>query len=979
MNNVSKEFISETVITISFVEGVIAFETTAKRFFEENFSSEISLHCTLFALFSSELSTQLNEKFTFCKKGRFQTHTYQKDISSPIFNFYIAPILGENKKISSISLSIEKNDQNYRQQKDLLLKELNYSSQFYTNLFFHNPDAVFLFDHEGKFINVNARSAQIAETTEENLLQMHFLPFIPEADHTQVLNYFGRALNGESLDYQCNFITAKKNHKVLEVKNFPIIFQQKIIGVYGIAKDITGKLEIEQKLKSDRQMMRAIIDNIPDYIFVKDRNNRSILTNKKFSRNILGAHSTNSTSEITPFDYFEESKAKEIIADNDLVMNSGQAVYDRQDVVEKSDGRQEMVLLTKVPLKNANGDVIGLVGIARNNTEAFLQNKRKDLILKTLKIFGDQRTFQEATIKTLELFCNELGYDYAEAYKLSINQVELVRTAYWPQNLDLKEGEEENVGYQKGNGLPGRVWSSMDIQIIYKKDRTGLLQNMKLNDSESIQTAVGVPIILQGRLISVFCFGSKVPRKKIEHSVYSDVSIQVASAMERKLSQNQLSDFFEYSPNLIAVIGLDGFIKMTNPAFLKTFNYTSDEILSQPFSTFIHPDDLDKTYEAVNNVSIAGEDFEIRCKHKDGDYIWISWRFSRFFENENIVYIYGTNVTAIKNHESLLQNSEKRFKALVQEGSDHIAILDHDLKFIYNSPGTEQLYGLSINQLSYTYFEDRVCEEDWPKLMGLLEELKEGQRIQLPSYRVKDQNHDIHWLETIATNLSHDNAVGGIVLNTRNITEFITQERQLMESLRRYDIVAKATSDVIIDFHIASGITKVSDSMESVFGWCSDDSTFTLKWWRNKIHPDDQKTVSKNLQDLIDNKISNLTIEYRFKCRNGSYKYVLDRSHLMFDDDHKPLRIIGSLQDITERKSHLIAIQNHNKRLKDIAWTQSHVVRAPLAKIMGLVDLMINYREDLNNIDEILENILISANELDGIIREIAVKTENEL
>ncbi len=106
---------------------------------------------------------------------------------------------------------------------------------------------------------------------------------------------------------------------------------------------------------------------------------------------------------------------------------------------------------------------------------------------------------------------------------------------------------------------------------------------------------------------------------------------------------------------------------------------------------------------------------------------------------------------------------------------------------------------------------------------------------------------------------------------------------------------------------------------------------------------------------------------------------MLDRSHLMLDSQQKPIRIIGSLQDITERKSHLIAIQNHNKRLKEIAWMQSHIVRAPLAKIMGLVDLMINYREDLGNIDEILENILISANELDGIIREIAVKTENEL
>ena len=152
--------------------------------------------------------------------------------------------MGDDRKISSVSLSIEKNDNTYRKKEDLLLRELNYSSQFYTNLFYHNPDAVFLFDQEGKFINVNARSAQLAETTEEKLLQMHFLPFIPEAEKDQVLDYFGRALNGESLDFQCSFITANGNHRILEVKNFPIVFQQEIIGVYGIAKDITEKLEM---------------------------------------------------------------------------------------------------------------------------------------------------------------------------------------------------------------------------------------------------------------------------------------------------------------------------------------------------------------------------------------------------------------------------------------------------------------------------------------------------------------------------------------------------------------------------------------------------------------------------------------------------------------------------------------------------------------------------------------------------------------
>ncbi|WP_295180477.1 PAS domain S-box protein [uncultured Christiangramia sp.] len=268
MNYVSINSITETVITLSYAKGIIAFDNSAAQFFEENFSSEISLRSTLFALFPSELAAQINEKMTFCKKGRFQTHTYQKNLDAPVFSFYIAPIISENHKIESISLSIEKTQITSVNEENLLLKELNYKTQFYSNLFYHNPDAVFLFDQEGKFINVNAQSARIAETTEEELLQMHFLPFIPEKKKAQVLKYFGRALKGESIDYHCSFITAKGTFKYLEIKNFSIVYQQEIIGVYGIAKDITEKLEIDRKRRADKQMLRAIIDNIPDYLFL---------------------------------------------------------------------------------------------------------------------------------------------------------------------------------------------------------------------------------------------------------------------------------------------------------------------------------------------------------------------------------------------------------------------------------------------------------------------------------------------------------------------------------------------------------------------------------------------------------------------------------------------------------------------------------------------------------------------------------------
>jgi hypothetical protein len=85
---------------------------------------------------------------------------------------------------------------------------------------------------------------------------------------------------------------------------------------------------------------------------------------------------------------------------------------------------------------------------------------------------------------------------------------------------------------------------------------------------------------------------------------------------------------------------------------------------------------------------------------------------------------------------------------------------------------------------------------------------------------------------------------------------------------------------------------------------------------------------------------------------------------------------ISIQRDITERMTYIKAIEDQNERLKEIAWTQSHIVRAPLARIMGLIEIIPKYESFDKIPPEILPHILNSAHELDDIIRDIVIKTE---
>ncbi len=74
--------------------------------------------------------------------------------------------------------------------------------------------------------------------------------------------------------------------------------------------------------------------------------------------------------------------------------------------------------------------------------------------------------------------------------------------------------------------------------------------------------------------------------------------------------------------------------------------------------------------------------------------------------------------------------------------------------------------------------------------------------------------------------------------------------------------------------------------------------------------------------------------------------------------------------------NYIDAIEDQNERLREIAWLQSHVVRAPVARIMGLAKLILEDEEDITRINELLPHILESSEELDGIIHQITEKTE---
>ncbi|WP_342333173.1 PAS domain S-box protein [Pedobacter sp. FW305-3-2-15-E-R2A2] len=456
-------------------------------------------------------------------------------------------------------------------------------------------------------------------------------------------------------------------------------------------------------------------------------------------------------------------------------------------------------------------------------------------------------------------------------------------------------------------------------------------------------------------------------------SVYfKDITAHKLATEQLQKEKQRYLDLFNLSPLPQWVYDFETLAFLdVNEAAINHYGYTRAEFLQMTINDIRPAEDLDRLRMILSNKISLGNSNRVAVRHckKNGELIYVTVEGnSVWFEDKEARLVLAIDHTEQIKVEQALVASEKRFKAMVQDGSDLIAIIDMDGKYKYVSPTSLRILGINATELIGKNVFDLMHPDDKKATVKDFQHLKYQKQLQLLPFRFKNAEGEYRWIETIITNMVDDPTIEGMICNSRDITDRIESKIKMEESISRYNIVSKATSDVIWDWNILTGTIIWNKGIQGIFGY--DKTIFTREWWRIKIHPDDLDRILTEFELVIKHKKARLQIEYRFRCMDGSYKSVLDRSFVLFDENGEPVRMIGSMQDITERITYLHAIESQNSRLKEIAWIQSHEIRAPLARIMGLIDLLDDFSTS-NDKKNCIQHLKTSSQELDAAIRNI--------
>ena len=135
-----------------------------------------------------------------------------------------------------------------------------------------------------------------------------------------------------------------------------------------LRRGIAERERAEEALEEERNRLRTLIDNLPDYIFVKDVESRFIVNNTAHM-NVLGVTTPEEVIGKTDFDFFPQELAEQYYADEQEIIRSGKPLINRVEFTIDSEGEKQWLLTSKVPLYNSNGSILGLVGISRDITQ----------------------------------------------------------------------------------------------------------------------------------------------------------------------------------------------------------------------------------------------------------------------------------------------------------------------------------------------------------------------------------------------------------------------------------------------------------------------------------------------------------------------------------------------------------------------------------------------------------------------------------
>ncbi len=655
-----------------------------------------------------------------------------------------------------------------------------------------------------------------------------------------------------------------------------------------------AKRELEQKLDArtqaeallarERDLLHALMDNIPDKIFFKDAEGRFVRINRAHAAS-LGLKDPAEAVGKTEFDVHPPEQAQEACQDEKTILETGRPLIGKIEKVSASGGEVRWNLVTKVPIKDQQGQVAGIVGISRDIT------RRRQV----------EEALQESEEHFRSLFENMLnGYAYCQMH---FEQERPVDFTYISVNraFEMLTGLKGVVGRRVSEVIPGLREANPELFEIYGR----VALTGKPEWFETYLDALGA------------WFSISVYSPKQEHfvAVFDVIT-------ERKLAEEALREYeklVEGSQDLIAVVDRQYHYVLANGAHVRYQGRERDQVVGHSVAEVMGKDTFEGHIKKNLDECFAGKGVLYEMKHafpQRGERdLLISYFPIEGPEVVDQVAVVVRDVTEHKRAEEALVEERHLFHTLMDNLPHAIYFKDRESRFTRINSAVAKLIGLddlgqAIGKTDFDFFPDGLARE---YLADEREIMRTGQPIVGKEERETWPDGRVTWVAT--TKMPLRDASGNII-GTFGISHDITGRKRMEEALRESETRFRTlTEEAPLAIRISrDGLTLyVNRKYRDMYGYSSADE-LVGRPLREQWAPESWPTVEERIRRRPRGLPLPTNMEGIAQRRDGSHFPVhADVARVNLADGPA---ILTFLADISERKQAEEALKESEEKFR---------------------------------------------------------------